>query len=120
MAVTVDLPPSTRRIGKREVLEHLQRASLSSPPVDEGGPRQVLADGERVVVLQDERVAGGVGLTIRSERALVLDIRDGAIARIGIHYELYPLMRAPARRAASARMRRPVDDDDLVTSEVEA
>jgi len=120
MAVTVDLPPSTRRIGKREVLEHLRRAARGFPHVDEGGPRQLLADGARVVVLQDERVAAVSGLSIRSECALVLDIREGAIARIGVHYELYPLMRAPARRAATARARSKLIDDDLVASEIEA
>ena len=87
VAVTVDLPAPVRRYGKRAVLEHLQ----SKPDANRSERQQeVLADGERVVVLRDERVMAKSGLAIGSAHAFVLDVRHGAIARVGIRYELQP------------------------------
>ena len=116
VAVTVDIPAPMRRIGKRAVLEQLRRARADTGSGDR--QREVLANGERVVVLHDERVAAGSGLAIGSACAVVLDVRDGIVARIAIHYELEPALR-PASRA-SRDPRAWSDDDDLVAAEADA
>ena len=109
VAVTVDVPAPVRRFGKRAVLDHFRRAGATPGPAER--QREVLADGERVVVLRDERVTARSGLAIGSAYAVVLDVRHGAIARVAIHYELQPAM--PTGRASRDRR-------DLVTAEAGA
>ena len=88
VAVTVELPAPVRRSGKRAVLEHLRKTKTGADRPER--QREVLADGERVVVLRDERVMANCGLAIGSAHAVVLDVRQGAIARLAVRYELQP------------------------------
>lgn len=88
VSVAVDLPAPVRRSGKRAVLEHLRQTKPGVARPER--QREVLADGERVVVLRDERVMAKSGLAIGSAHAVVLDVRQGAIARMAVRYELQP------------------------------
>lgn len=116
VAVAVDVPAPLRRFGKRAVLEHARRARADASVAQR--QREVLADGERVVVLRDERVTAHGGLAIGSACAVVLDVREGAIARVAVRYELQPAV--PCARPASPTAQAWSDDDDLVAAEADA
>lgn len=112
-AITVDVPPPTRRVGKRAVVEHLRGGNVGPSAAPRHG--EVLAEDERIVVLRDARLAAPGGLAMDAACAVVLDVRHGAIARIAIHYELQPTLPAMAvTRRDSSR------DDDLVPTEADA
>ena len=112
MAVTVDVPPPVRRVGRRAVGEHLRGSDLRAGPVQR--QREVLAEGERVVVLRDGRVAAPGGLAMEAACAVVLDVRQGVVARVAIHYELQPTLPAALASRDSS------DDDDLIAAEADA
>jgi hypothetical protein len=89
LQVTVDIAPSTRRVrrGRQSVSDQLRSrggvAAINSP-------LEFFAEGKRFVACRDESFAIGIGVTMRSQRTVVFDLRDGAIVRIGIHYDLTP------------------------------
>jgi hypothetical protein len=93
VTITVGSPLCMERRGKQSIISYLQNVS-EAPTLRIGGPLDFFASGERIVVIRDEHFAIGSGLTVRSESALVFEIHDGLITRLGIHYELSPRVEA--------------------------
>jgi hypothetical protein len=89
LQVTVDIAPSAHRVrrGRQSVMDQLQSrdgvAAISSP-------LEFFAEGSRFVACSDETFAIGSGVSMRSERTVVVDVRNGTITRIGIHYDVTP------------------------------
>ena len=100
VAVAVGPPGHSEHRGKRSVISHLQSAAKAdAPPFDE--TTDFFASGDRIVAIRDARFAIGSGLTVRSECALVFDVHNGLITRLGIHYELSPIAETPLRAKVS-------------------
>jgi ketosteroid isomerase-like protein len=119
VAITVHVPPPLRRAGKLAVLEQLRGMGRTSPHAPRE-PRELVADGDRIVALCDGGLATHSGVTIPSECALVFDVRGDSIARLGLHFELRPALQGPASDGARMPVRRErSDDDDVVAAEVE-
>ena len=93
VAIAVGSSVYNEHRGKRSVISYLQNVGeADAPRIDE--PLDFFASGDRIVAFRDERFAIGTGLTVHSECALVFDVHDGLITRLGIHYELSPVVEA--------------------------
>jgi len=95
-------PVIHERRGRERVLDYFTNGGVSGTAPVERAP-DLFASGDRIVAFVDGSVPLGAGVTIRSGCALVFDIRDGAIARLAIHYELSPEVDACSARASPAR-----------------
>jgi hypothetical protein len=89
--VAAGSPGYSEHRGKRSVISHLQSVAEADPPRIDQTP-DFFASGDRIVAIRDARFAIGSGLTVRSECALVFDVYNGLITRLGIHYELSPVV----------------------------
>jgi hypothetical protein len=100
VAIAVSSPGYSVHRGKRSVMSRLQSVGeLDALGIDD--PLDFFAGGDRIVAVRDERFAIGSGLTVRSECALVFDVHDGCISRLGIHYQLSPVVETRPSRKAS-------------------
>jgi ketosteroid isomerase-like protein len=118
VAIALRAPVCDERRGKKSVIGHLQKiGNADSPPSD--NPPDFFASGERVVAFRDECFAIGGGLTLRSECALVFDVREGSITRLGIHHELSPVVdaRPSSKWPARDHDRGPTDETVAMTIE---
>lgn len=95
-------PVTHERRGRQRVLDYFANADKSGIVPVERSP-DLFASGDRIVAFVDGSVPLGTGVTIRSGCALVFDVRDGAIARLGIHYELSPEVDSRAIRTLAAQ-----------------
>jgi ketosteroid isomerase-like protein len=97
LRVTVDTARSVHSVrrGRQSVIDQLLRRDAACSAAYESPP-EVFAEGERFVACHDESLPIGNGVTIRSERTIVFDVRHGIIARIGIYYDLTPSAEARA------------------------
>lgn len=98
LKVTTSVGPaaSHERSGRQSVIEYFRH-------VDEASTARVdndvdcFAHGQRLVALRDDQVSMGDGWIVRSECAVVLDVRDdGKITNVAIHRELSPIIGAAA------------------------
>jgi ketosteroid isomerase-like protein len=90
-------PISHERRGRERVLDYLMNVDVpGAAPV--GRAPDLFASGDRFVAFVDGSVPLGTGVTIRSGCALVFDVREGTIVRLGIHYELSPEVAGCAER----------------------
>jgi ketosteroid isomerase-like protein len=97
LKVTTSVGPSAshERSGRQSVIDYFRH-------VDEASMRRVdkgvdcFARGQRLVALRDDEVPIAEGSIVRSECAVVLDVRDdGKITSVAIHRELSPVVGAP-------------------------
>ncbi|HEX4882708.1 MAG TPA: hypothetical protein VFX05_01135 [Casimicrobiaceae bacterium] len=117
VAVTLNLPASAHRTcrGRQSAIVSLGASDDARRPPR--AAQDVFGNDERIVALLDQGLATGPGLAVRSECVLVLDLRDGAIARLAIHHELFPVLPAVPAAVAGEAPRDPPHDDLPVPAE---
>jgi ketosteroid isomerase-like protein len=117
VSIPVQAPVSIERRGRQSVIRHLRGFEEADTPRKKNAA-DVFGAGERIVAFRDMSLTIGGALRVRSECALVFDVRDGVITRLAINHELSNASRAnpvvvPSRPHKAVRtlgqpMKRPI------------